>query len=398
MLLQAEVSPLSKPSAKITWVQSLALSKRRMESPCRHVELSVLVLAEAQDVPGEVLPLAEGPAPAADLVGEPDAGRAVVGEDVGAAEPGDAAAVAVAAGDRAVRVRVRVDQNRLHKGAGAAAGAGDVAFPAVPPVILAAGARRGLEGDLFPEALADVRDEQVPGLAIEAPAIGVAQPAPPDLVGGLGIADKGVIGRNVVRRHAHLVVAGVDAQDLAQEVEVVLRRSARGPPVAQPDVQVAVVGAEVDIAAVVVPGRLGESEDLAPARHIGVVRIAGEHREALDDRLQRRAVPRVVDIEVAVVGELGMEGEAQQPALEEGVDVALDVEKRDPKGAVRRTEDLDGACALDDEETAGAVIRVAHGHHRGGRRPGRNELEIGRRLGRSPCRDDEGETDQKDDG
>ena len=33
VLLQADVSPLSKPSSKITCVQSLALSKRRMEPP-----------------------------------------------------------------------------------------------------------------------------------------------------------------------------------------------------------------------------------------------------------------------------------------------------------------------------------------------------------------------------
>src|SRR5262249_59457036 len=77
------------------------------------------------------------------------------------------AAVAVAAGDRAAE-RVIVFEDRERERAVVAAGrrveAGRSLHEA-PAVVLAAGARGGLEVHLFTRALADVRDEEIAGLA-----------------------------------------------------------------------------------------------------------------------------------------------------------------------------------------------------------------------------------------
>src|SRR5262249_61582486 len=98
----------------------------------------------------------------------PDPARAEVAVEDPARVLGEApAAIAVAAGDRAAE-RVIVFEDRERERAVVAAGrrveAGRSLHEA-PAVVLAAGARGGLEVHLFTRALADVRDEEIAGLA-----------------------------------------------------------------------------------------------------------------------------------------------------------------------------------------------------------------------------------------
>src|SRR5262249_52173810 len=150
----------------------------------------------------------------------------------------------------AARVRVVVDRQRQRgvvAGAAREAGAGE-ALHAAPAVVVAALASR-LEVDLLDRVLADVADPQVAGLAVEAPAPGVAHAVVPDRGHEAGIAHEGVVGGRAA------VV--VDAVHLAQRLVVRLRvaaghvaraRVVEVAAVTDADVQLA-VRAEDDVAA-----------------------------------------------------------------------------------------------------------------------------------------------------
>src|SRR5690606_22508102 len=149
------------------------------------VQLARRVLAEGRDVEARVDERRHLP-PVPDAVGAPDAAGDVVPEDVRAAQVGHrAAAVDVAAGDRAAPLApVRVDDDRQHQARRVAAGAGleaAVGLHDVPAVVLAPARAGGLEVHLLEGVLADVGDVEVAGLAVEAEAPGVAQPVGPDL-------------------------------------------------------------------------------------------------------------------------------------------------------------------------------------------------------------------------
>jgi hypothetical protein len=98
------------------------------------------------------------------------------------------------------------------------------------------------------------------------------------------------------------------------------------------------VGAELELPAVVDVERLVDGEYHALGGEVDALRprVGAELR---DERLQVRRFGGVVDIEVAVVGELRVEGDAEQAALEVDDDLLREVE-------VRRGEDL--AVDLDE--------------------------------------------------
>ena len=88
-----------------------------------------------------------------------------------------------------------------------------IAFHDVPAVILASLARLGLEIDLLPGFLPDIRDVQIAGGAIERESPGIAQAVGPDLI------PERIRSRNTIRR-----IAGfhIDAKQLAQQRGAVL--------------------------------------------------------------------------------------------------------------------------------------------------------------------------------
>src|ERR1043165_7759363 len=163
------------------------------------VELAARVLAEGADGErrGEHRPRSSR---AVRLRGAPDRARAIVAVEVDAAQPGETrAAIAIAAGDGAAEA-VAVLEDRHGEADGRAVGRGVVAvrrFHQTPAVVLAAGAARGLQVDLFILVLADVGDPEVAGLAIEGEAPRVAQAVRPDLAARAGARGErvGEIGR-----------------------------------------------------------------------------------------------------------------------------------------------------------------------------------------------------------
>ena len=109
---------------------------------------------------------------------------------------------------------------------------------------------------------------------------------------------------------------------------------------------------------------------------------------------------RVVDVQLAVGGEAGVERKAEQPALAATDHARVDVEERCPAGAALERPDI--ARLLDHEPAPGSVAGVRQedrlleaGPDRSQRDvdPGRVEGQSGRRPGSEPERDDEDDGD-----
>ena len=200
--------------------------------------------------------------------------------------------------------------------------------------------------------LADVGDEEIAGLPVEAEAPGVAKAVGPDLrQRALGVPER-IRRRNRVRRAA----VHVEPQDLSEEHAEVLRAIAgiaAATAVPEADVQVA-IGTERELSALVVGERLRDvQEDLRRSR-VGHVRI-GRHAIAHERGVARGV--RVVDVEQAVRRVVRMEGEAEQAALAAARDERAQIEKRRRQDA-RAVEDFDAPRLLEDEEAPRAVARV----------------------------------------
>ncbi len=141
-------------------------------------------------------------------------------------------------------------------------------FQQVPPVVLSARRACRLEVDLLPRALADVADPQVAGRR------GRTSTA----TGCAGRTPRSPASRRRGRRTGCPRGSGtelpvgprVDPQHLAEQRRERLRRCPRvaaAAAVAEPDVEVS-VGAEREVAAVVVRVRLVDEQDVAPRRPI----------------------------------------------------------------------------------------------------------------------------------
>ena len=254
-----------------------------------------------------------------------------------------------------------------------------------PAVVLPAGAAGRLEVDLLVRVLPHVGDVEVGGEPVEGETPRIANAKRPDLRPPGGIAGERIGGRDGVRVGTGL---HVDAQDLAQQrvriLGAVLGVTARAA-VAHADVEVAVVGAEGELAAVVVGVRLGDHQQDLLAGRIGDVGV-GRDRDPRDHR-GAVAGAGVVDIKVLLRGIAGRKGDAQQALLAAGDDLQVDVQE---PGRLQHPADHqpDVAGLLDHEDPAGAVAGVGDlddvGHavekrHQGDGGPG------GGRLGRLPA-------------
>jgi hypothetical protein len=68
-----------------------------------------------------------------------------------------------------------------------------------------------------------------------------------------------------------------------------------------------------------------------------------------------------IDVEIAVIGEVRIEGETEKAALAVGRDLARHVEERSRDNSPRRKiEDFDVPGLLDDEQATGIAGRRAH--------------------------------------
>jgi len=185
-----------------------------------HVELAGLVLAERRDRERRVHELSGRPRLAA-LRGRPDPARAEVAvEEAARVLRKPPAAITITAGDRAAERVIVLEHRQGQRSVVARGGRVEAgrALHAPPAVVLAAEARRRLEVHLFASALADVGDEQITGLSVEAEAPRVAQAVGPDLRHGALRRAKRIRRRDRVRKRA----VDVQAQDLAEERAEVL--------------------------------------------------------------------------------------------------------------------------------------------------------------------------------
>ena len=169
----------------------------------------------------------------------------------------------------------------------------------------------------------------------------------------------------------------VDAQDLAEQavrVLPVMKRIARAAAITQRGIEVSVrAKTEPATLVIVAARRLVNRDDRFGARRIGDVRVR-RHLIAAD--LGVAAAIDEIDVEKAVGGEVGIEGEAEKAALAVGQDLARDVEKwRRQNLPGIKVDDLDGAAPLDDEQAAGIVGWGAGEHWLGekGCDPGRHD-------------------------
>ena len=249
-----------------------------------------------------------------------DAGAAVVGVQVAAGDRRHRrVARDEAAADRAVRRVVGVLQDRRHvRHAAVATRKGMRALPAVPAEIGTRRLARRQLVDLLPAVLADLADHQIAREAVEREAPRVADAVGVDLGSGAG-------GKRLARRdRVGLSARGarIDAQDLAEQDAGVLSIGAH-TAVAHADVEVA-VGAELQLAAVVVGGRVRDTEHEA-VTGVGNVGAGGGVELPDDDRPVREGRVRVQETRDGVVGG---EGDREQAALSAESDLARDVEER----------------------------------------------------------------------
>src|SRR5262249_16864314 len=121
------------------------------------------------------------------------------------------------------------------------------------------------------------------------------------------------------------------------------------------------VGPEAEPAdLVIVEFRLVDREDQRGTRRVGNVRVRRRDVIAADFRIAGVFIAES-DVEIAVGGEIGIEGEAEQTALAViKRDLAGHIEKRRrqnlPGGKI---DDVDGPQSLDDEQATGIAGRRA---------------------------------------
>ena len=144
--------------------------------------------------------------------------------------------------------------------------------------------------------------------------------------------------------------------------------------VSETDVEIT-VRPELDVAAVVTVGRLGDhEEDALPG--VGAVRVLLRNAELRQHGAEARS--RVVHEEAPVGGEPGMEGQPEKAGLRpEVARLGLQVDEEAARVLSGRVQHPDQAGLLGDEEAAAAVPcrgEVGRGLHRkGGERPHQGE-------------------------
>jgi hypothetical protein len=229
--------------------------------------------------------------------------------------------------------------------------------------------------------LLEVGDVEVAGLAVEGEGPRVAEAVGPDLGLRLGMdlgkgqfthaeqrhllrqRDERVAGRDVVGPVRGPGVH-VDAEHLAQPgVEILAGADdvALPAPVAHAHVEVT-VGAEGDLAAMMVAVGEVDVHDHPGAVHVGLVRVVLRHAVFGDQRGAVEPQVGVAHVEQAVLLELGMKLQAVEPLFEEGAQrLVLQVEERLLE-RLAVLDDLDDARPFADEEAARTVVRRGNMH------------------------------------
>ena len=204
-------------------------------------------------------------------------------------------------------------------------------FKHIPAVIFSSGACCRLEVDFFPGVLTHIGDEKITRLAVEGETPGIAHAVCPDLVQCVRVAHEWVIrwhGVVAIRVAGETIAVNVHTQDLAQpglEILSVLLRVAAAAAVAQSDVQVA-IRAKGDLPAVVVGKRLRLSQDRVS--RIGIADVWILRRNCVASHHGVARVVRVIDVEEAVIGVVGVESQAEQALLAATAHQVGDIQER----------------------------------------------------------------------
>lgn len=250
---------------------------------------------------------------------------------------------------------------------------GSIALVAAPTIIFTADARRRLEINFLPGILAHIADPHVARQPVEAEFPGIAQADSPNFIERRRIVHKRIGGRYRIRATAVDIYAHHLAEVRLSVLAVVLWVAAR-TAVTEAEVQVA-VGAEVEVAGIVVGIGLIDAQDHQFAVGVGHIGIGRADAEPGDARMA--GAVGVIDVEVAVLGVVGMKNQAQQAALiGGGVDAALDVQKRGRQALALRIEDVDDAALFGNKE---AFVSGGSNIHRA-REAGSESLQLNNRL------------------
>src|SRR5215216_1694888 len=285
----------------------------------------------------------------------PDSAAAIISEQVDAVQIRyRAPPIDIATGNNAP-LFVTEPGDGCHKRVTAPSGVARGPLHQIPAIVLSARTRRRLVVDFLVRRRPNVADPQVARDPIETKAPGVAQSKRPDLGARPRLVGVGVVGRDCVPEVVgHLV--DVDAQDLAEQGPQILAILAvPATPVTQPDVEISILRPKEEQTTVVVRRRLVDEQDGFGARRVSAVRICARHPVSGDDGAA--VAIGVVDENVSIVRVVGMEGDAEQPALPATADEVGDVQERlghEPTIA----NDADAPRLLDDKEAAAAISRI----------------------------------------
>ena len=287
-----------------------------VERPCvvSVIELSCLVFPKSRDWRPGVEEFGSRPIPTTIGGRSPDPPRAEVAIDVRARQLRNLCpSVAVSPYDRASSGTVRfmvIFEDWQRQGAVVAVGGRIKAvrpLHASPPVILPSPTASGREVYFLPRILADVANEQIASKSIEAESPGIAQAQRPHLWPCPRSPNKRIRGWDGVGK----LTVHIEPEQLAQqraEVLCIYFAGRRLRPVAHANVEVA-VGAELQLAAVVIAEGLGDSEQHSARQRVGHVGIA-RHGIAREDGIAGRV--RVVDVEESVSAIVRMKGDTEQ--------------------------------------------------------------------------------------
>ncbi len=270
-------------------------------------------------------------------------------------------AIDVSAGNRAIARIVAVFQNRRAKAFGRRLrrAGGEPGLPGssterplhdLPTVVLSSAARTGLKVDLLANALSDVSDVKVSGLAVEGEPPRVAQALGPDFPARRRGCRERIRRRDSVERRTSGVRVDIQAKDLPEQDVVSLRAAVwalRRAAVSDSGIQVP-IGSELQLAAVMVGiGRIRNRQQHNAARRIGPVRLRARAPVTRDHQVPRPV--RVGDEEQSVGGVVRVKGDGEQSAFPAAGDSARDVEKRGTQNA-RSLPDHDPSIGQREKE------------------------------------------------
>ena len=242
------------------------------------------------------------------------------------------------------------------------------------------------EVNFFIAILSDIAGPELAGLTIESQSPDVAQAISPDLAAGLlAASDEGIVLGNRVLL-ARILAIHVDTQDRTQECLEILTVAVGivgRTAVPQADVEIP-VGAELDAASIMVAVRLRNPHQHFLRASVGTVGIVRRDPKPRHDRRPRSR--RIVDIQLTILGVLGMQREPQESFF---VSLARDgfrnVQKDTRLLHVSPVlEDVNHPVLLQHEDPIGPVVGVCNFQRALKLQSGEDPLRFERhRIGRS---------------